>query len=133
MNTINLQKTIKAPASIIFEHISQQNKLMLWFAPQVIAVPAKDTIAAFAFGSEVNFKMKITEFLINKNIKWTCVDGNVDWINSIVIFDLISENDEKTILRFKHQKIVESEKIEQWKNSWKSYLSELKNICEQIK
>jgi len=133
MKTINIQKTIYTSANKVFSHLTEQDKLMLWFAPQVIAVPSKNTIAAFAFGSEVNFKMKITEFEENKDLEWLCVDGNVDWLNSLVKFTLKEDTAGKTILKFKHSKLDDHEKMDLWKSSWKSYLSQLKIRCESGK
>ena len=133
MKAINIQITIKSSADTVFSHLTEQDKLMLWFAPQVIAVPSKNTIAAFAFGSEVNFKMKITEFEKDKSLEWLCVDGNVNWLNSVVRFSIKEISKEKTILKFKHHKLDENEKFDLWKGSWKSYLSQLKIRCESGK
>lgn len=133
MKSINIQTTINSSAYTVFSHLTEQDKLMLWFAPQVIAVPSKNTIAAFAFGSEVNFKMKITKFEEDKHLEWLCVDGNVDWLNSVVKFSLKAVSKEKTILKFQHSKLDDHEKFDLWKSSWKSYLSQLKVRCESAK
>lgn len=130
MAIIRFQKNIKKDPETIFHFLSEQNLLMQWFAPQAIAFPLEGTVAAFSFGSEINFKMKITKLTKFESIKWLCVDGNVDWIDSKVSFSIkiIDENNCKVF--FQQSNINNEEKYVQWKSSWKTYLQMLKEKCE---
>lgn len=133
MTSIRLQKSIKSEAKTIFRFLTEQNLLMKWFAPQAIASPLQGSIAAFAFGSEVNFKVKISELTEFRKLKWKCVDGNVDWLNSNFVFSIKQIDKGKCQLYFQQSNIKNETKLEQWKSSWKSYLDILKEECETIK
>lgn len=133
MSRIRLQKSIKSEAEVIFSFLTEQNLLMRWFAPQAIASPKEGSFAAFAFGSDVNFKVKITELTEFNKLKWLCVDGNVDWIKSNFSFTLKKLDDNKCQLIFQQSNIKNEAKIDQWKSSWKSYLEILKEECESFK
>jgi len=133
MSSIRLQKSINSEAETIFSFLTEQNLLMRWFAPQAIASPLQESIAAFAFGSEVNFKVKISELTEYSKLKWICIDGNVDWINSSFSFTLKRINNNKCQLFFQQGNIKNETKLEQWKSSWRSYLEILKEECETFK
>ncbi len=132
MAEINLQKTIFKDDKTIFRFLTDQNLLMQWYAPQVIAIPLEGTTAAFAFDSDVNFKMKITKLKEFEKLQWLCVDGNVDWLGSNVIFSLKTIDSNKCLLTFRQSKIDNEKKLEQWKNSWGNYLKILKEKCENF-
>jgi uncharacterized protein YndB with AHSA1/START domain len=132
MAIIKLQKTINADAKTIFRFLSEQNLLMQWFTPQAIAIPLQGTVAAFAFESDVNFKMKITEFTPYENIKWECVDGNVDWIESNVSFSIKEIDLGKSQFIFQHNNLNNETKYDLWKSSWKTYLDALTEKCENF-
>lgn len=132
MAAIKLQKTINKDAETIFRFLTDQDLLMLWYAPQVIAFPLEGTTAAFAFGSDVNFKMRISELIEFEKLKWVCVDGNVDWLDSIVTFTLKTVDSNKCRLTFRQSKLQNEEKLDQWKVSWNNYLEGLKEKCENF-
>ena len=133
MTSIRLQKSIKSEAKTIFRFLTEQNLLMKWFSPQAIDTPQQGSIAAFAFGSEVNFKVKISELTEFNKLKWICVDGNVDWLNSNFSFTIKKVDRNKCQLFFQQSNIKNEAKLEQWKSSWRSYLDILKEECETFK
>jgi uncharacterized protein YndB with AHSA1/START domain len=123
--------SINANKSLVFKFLTDQDLLMQWFAPQVIAMPAKSTTAAFAFESDVNFKMKITKFEEGALVEWTCIDGNVDWLGSIVNFSIEQDKQDNSILIFAHTNLSDNKKIYLWEKSWNKYLLQLKTKCEE--
>lgn len=130
MATISLKKIIYKDAETIFRFLTDQDLLMLWYAPQVIAFPLEGTTTAFAFGSDINFKMRITKLKESEILEWECVDGNVDWLGSHVLFSIKEVDAGKCQLNFRQSKLQNEDKLEQWKTSWENYLEALKEKCE---
>jgi uncharacterized protein YndB with AHSA1/START domain len=131
MASISLQKTINKDAETIFCFLTEQNLLMQWFAPQAIATPLENTIAAFAFGSDVNFKMRITELSKFNKLAWLCVDGTVDWLDSSITFTINETSESSCTIDFIQDNLNKPEKMEQWKSSWTEYFELLAEKCEQ--
>jgi uncharacterized protein YndB with AHSA1/START domain len=130
MASIRLQKTIKAPAKVVFSALTQQAHLEKWFAPEVITIPKQDTYAAFAFGFDLNFKVYILKLVSGKFIEWEFVSGNVEWDNSVISFRLAG-NIDKTKVLFTHKGLDGGNgKFEKWRKSWSNYLSKLKEYAE---
>jgi uncharacterized protein YndB with AHSA1/START domain len=121
---------INAEPTVVYRYLTEQVKLSKWFAPQVIAVPVEGTTAAFAFEFDLNFKMEIIELKEAKTVKWRCVDGYDEWINSEVIFK-INKKEKGTILLFEHNGLTNDEKQVKTIESWEKYLTNLKHYCEK--
>ncbi len=130
MYTVSNEIEILAPAWTVFDALTNQELLSQWFAPQVIAVPAEETIAAFAFEFDLNFKMKIVSLKRNELLQWLCVDGYIDWLDSEVTFRLEPESNGTKVV-FEHSKLSNEDKKEKTVSSWNGYLQKLKKLCEQ--
>ncbi len=113
----------------LFKFLTLQEKLMLWFAPQVIAVPVEGTVIAFAFEFDLNFKMQITKLEENKFVEWECVDGYQEWLGSKVKFEIVPDEN-GAILNFLHSGLNNDDKKEKTNESWREYLRKLKGECE---
>lgn len=125
MYKIELQKALPASAETIFKHLSEQDLLTLWFADEAICFPAKGTVAAFAIEPDINFKMKLSEFDEPKHIQWTCIDGNINWLESVIDFKIEEIDNNQSILYFSHSNINNGDKIDLWTQSWTNYLDKL--------
>ena len=112
----------------LFEYLTDQVKLMQWFAPQVIAIPVEGTVAAFAFEFDLNFKMELVKLEKGKLVEWECVDGYKDWTGSKVRFEITQDN-ETSKLVFIHSGLTNEEKKDKTTESWKNYLDKLKEAC----
>jgi len=130
MYTVSNEIKILSPARNVFDALTNQKLLSQWFAPQVIAVPVEETIAAFAFEFDLNFKMKIVSLKRNELLQWLCVDGYIDWLDSEITFRLEPESDGTKVI-FKHSKLPNEDKKEKTILSWNGYLQKLKKLCEQ--
>lgn len=133
MASIKLQKTINKDAETVFCFLTEQNLLTQWFAPHAIATPLENTVAAFAFGSDVNFKMKITELSEFKKLAWLCIDGTVDWLGSTITFTINEISENQCTIKFQQNELNNPEKLEHWKSSWTGYIDILAEKCEQYK
>jgi uncharacterized protein YndB with AHSA1/START domain len=120
---------IACPPEKLFAFLTEQEKLMQWFAPQVITVPVEGTVAAFAFEYDLDFKMEIIKLVDGERVEWECVDGYGDWLGSKVSF-VLKKNAEGSVLEFEHTGLKNDAKKEKTTQSWGEYLKKLKNICE---
>lgn len=123
------QETKASPASI-FAYLTEQGLLAKWLTPALIAFPKKGTSAAFALGNEVNFKVEIVELIENKEIRWKCIDGNVNWIGSEISFLLTKNENGTTLLEFTHSGLKQTVEKEEWTIKWQYYLSTLNEIAQ---
>lgn len=130
MFSVSVELSIQSPSQNVFEALTNQGLLTRWFAPQVIAVPVQGTIAAFAFEFDLNFKMELITLDKPKIVRWRCVDGYKEWLDSEVVFKLEQLN-ANTILRFEHGNLANEDKKEKTLVSWKEYLDKLKKLCEE--
>ena len=129
MYSVSADINIKASPATIFHTLTNQDLLSKWFAPQVIAVPVEGTVAAFAFEFDLNFKMELSTLIPGKLVRWVCVDGYNDWLDTEVIFKL-TEQPGFTKLAFSHNKLKNDDKKEKTGVSWQNYLARLKELCE---
>jgi len=131
MTDISIIIEIKAAPAVVFRWLTEQELLSRWLAPAVIAFPKKGTYAAFAFGNDVNFKVEIIELIENVEVKWRCVDGNIDWIGAEISFLLKAKDSLSTIIQFKQIYFAEFSNSEMWKNNWQYYLETLSDVLGQ--
>jgi len=131
MYTIHYSLTIKSSPQFIFECLTEQQKLAVWFAPQVIAMPIQGTVAAFAFEFDLDFKMEIVTLKENELVEWRCIDGYKEWLGSQVKF-LLKETvkGEEVVLEFTHEQLKNEEKKEKTETSWITFLNKLKREAE---
>lgn len=129
MESIDLHISIHADAENIFAALTEPHLLKRWFTADLIAVPMQGTTAAFAIGT-LNFKMQLKEMIPAKKLLWHCVDGNVDWVDSEILFTLTEEN-KRTLLHFQQSRLSETAKLALWTASWDNYLNQLKELCEK--
>ncbi len=130
MTSIQLEIKINTFPQIIFKYLTKQDLLQKWFAPQVIFLPKENTTAAFAFEFDLNFKVNIIEISEPKSMEWQVIEGNPEWINSKIKFE-ISKQKEISILNFSHVDLLESDKVDKWRESWHTFLNQLANLCEE--
>ena len=131
MYSISFETSIDAPASVVFETLTNQELLSRWFAPQVIAIAKEGTIAAFAFEFDLNFKVELVKLTPDKLVQWQCVDGYKVWLDSEICFCLEADSG-KTKLIFEHKNLVNDEKKEKTTSSWNEYLEKLKILSESL-
>ncbi len=127
---VEISLEISCSPDKLFSFLTDQVKLMQWFAPQVIAAPVQGTVAAFAFEFDLNFKMELVGLEEGNMVAWECVDGYKEWVGSKVRFEL-EEKDGRTQLHFLHEGLTNDEKKDKTIESWKRYLQKLKEVCEE--
>jgi len=107
--------------------------LSQWWTEQTSGNPTQDGIIEFRFGEVHFFKMEVETLIENKAVQWKCIDGPDDWINTIITFEL-DTNENKTRLRFKHNNWpTDSDFFANCSFSWAGYLESLRLLLEKEK
>jgi uncharacterized protein YndB with AHSA1/START domain len=121
---------IQAPVSIVYKAIASEEGLRSWWTEETIAPNKEGAIAEFKFGDMYHDKMKIIKLEPNKKVEWLCIEGDVQWIGTVFLFDL-EDKGEKTILRFRHGNWREAtDFFAECNYHWGYYLRSLKLYCE---
>jgi uncharacterized protein YndB with AHSA1/START domain len=130
MEHIKHQLLIKAPPEVVYKAVTTQNGLKGWWTSDVNAVPEEGSIAKFGFNEEYHNEMEITALEPNKLVTWNCVDGDNEWLQTNICFDLENVNG-NTRLRFAHSNWREAtEFFASCNYNWGWYMTSLKEYCE---
>ena len=100
MPSIRHELVIGAPADKVYQAITSQEGLSGWWTPDTRAEAQADSIARFAFGPTYFKEMKIAELKPSEYVKWICVAGADEWIDTTLTFRL--EAGDKTTLLNSH-------------------------------
>lgn len=130
MENIRHYLVIQAPIQKVYEAITSQEGLSNWWTEETIAKPEIGFLNEFKFGEEYLNKMRIKELIPNKSVLWLCEDGDKEWINTKVSFNLKSKEGE-TILQFSHEGWREATEFYASCNfHWGRFMESLKLLCE---
>ncbi len=151
MPNIHHALLIGASVEKVYSAISSQKGLSAWWTPNVIANAELNSVAHFPFGKDYFKEMKITELKPFESIKWHCIKGTKEWVQTNISFKLLQgdktsllnsypelqdqfeqlQDDKATLLLFQH---------DDWKNytimfaecsyTWGQFLRSLKLLCE---
>ena len=150
----NIQHTIliAAKAEKVYDAITSQEGLSAWWTPGATAKAEINSLARFPFGDGYFKEMKIVTLIPGLLVKWNCIKGDKEWIDTSLSFRLEAGND-KTLLsthpevKGQIDQLGESENItllifqhENWKDytpmfaecnyTWSRFLWSLKLLCE---
>src|SRR6185295_8438831 len=143
---------IAAPAETVYDALTSQSGLSAWWTPNATATPRQFSVARFPFGEGYFKEMRIEELKSPVSVKWKCITGAEEWINTSISFKL--ESGEKENLRKKYPEIKDQLRQnilgadgtllifhqEGWRNetlmfaecnyTWGQFLKSLKLFCE---
>jgi uncharacterized protein YndB with AHSA1/START domain len=121
---------INALPSKVYEAITEESGLKMWWTYDTRAISEEGAILEFNFGDRYHNEMKVVKLRPNQKVEWICLDGDSEWIDTTFAFNL-NPDQNNTILRFTHGN---------WRNStdffascnyqWGYYLRSLKLYCE---
>ena len=124
---------IDASNEDVYKALTTIEGLSNWWTEQTSGNPTQDGIIEFRFGEVHFFKMEVETLIENKAVQWKCIDGPDDWINTIITFEL-DTNENKTRLRFKHNNWpTDSDFFAHCSFSWAGYLESLRLLLEKGK
>ena len=119
--------------SKVFDALSSINGLSRWWTSQTTGGENEGDHIDFRFGDRYFIQMKIIEVQPNEKVVWECTKGDPDWIGTVISFEL-SSNEEKVVLRFKHDKWpTHGDFFAHCNLSWAKYLLSLKLYLEKGK
>ncbi len=122
---------IEASCEQVYQAIIEQEKLSKWWTHQVIAKAEKGSVAEFHFDDNI-LKFEIKK-LSPKQVKWSCLEGYDEWLNTQIVFN-IEANEKGTTLRFKHSKWKKATDFFCHCNAkWAYFLFSLKSFLEHGK
>ncbi|MCI0622058.1 MAG: SRPBCC domain-containing protein [Acidobacteria bacterium] len=97
------QVTIAASPEKVFQALTTQEGLKSWWTSDTEAEPRVGSTALFGFDKRsVVFKMNVDELAPKKRVRWSCVDGPAEWKGTKLRFDLESDDEGGTTVRFVH-------------------------------
>jgi uncharacterized protein YndB with AHSA1/START domain len=124
---------IDASKEEVFKALTTIEGLSHWWTVQTSGNPEIEGIIEFRFGERYFNKMKVERLIENKVVQWKCIDGPDDWINTIISFEL-DTNENKIRLRFSHNHWqTQSDFFAHCSFSWARYLESLRQLLENGK
>jgi uncharacterized protein YndB with AHSA1/START domain len=151
MPHIRHELIIGASPEKVYNAISGQAGLQAWWTPGADASPEVDSVARFPFGPKYFKEMEIMELKPNEEVKWICIKGAEEWIDTTITFKLQSADkeallnahpeitdqlqqnsgDDVTLLIFHHDNWNEySAMFAECNYTWGRFLRSLKLFCE---
>lgn len=130
MKTIIHKLRINAPVEKVYKALTTQEGLAGWWTPEAKAQPEVGSILRFSFGPTYFKEMKVEELKPQRKVKWLCIKGYEDWLETTVNFELETHKD-GTSLFFHHDGWKEySEGFAVCSYDWAIFLRSLKFLCE---
>ncbi|MBK5272262.1 MAG: SRPBCC domain-containing protein [Bacteroidia bacterium] len=130
MATIKHLFHINAPREKVYQALTTLDGLSNWWTIDTNGETNLGGIVDFGFGNQMATKMKVISLVPGQLVRWECVGGFDEWKRTIITFQL-SDNENKTLVRFDHDK---------WKKtndfyaacsfSWGLYLESLRHLCQ---
>ena len=111
MKSIFHKLVINAPIEKVYEALITQEGLSGWWTPETKATPEVGSISRFTFGPKYFKEMKVEELKPLTKVKWLCINGYEEWLNTTVNFEL-EPHKNGTTLFFHH-------------DGWKEYTEDL--------
>lgn len=131
MNGIFHRVVIQAKPNAVYNALTTDKGLSNWWTKSD-AQPKVDTTARFYFeGVCPPIEMKIDKLENNKHVKWQCIAGPDDWINSNILFDIQPGDADDSVVLFRHADWKqESEFTAHCSMKWATFLCSLKDLME---
>ena len=117
---------IKSTPKKVFEALSTIDGFSHWWVVGTKGNPKKGGIIDFLFAD-----MKVVELKPNKIVKWKCVKGPKEWVDTDITFQLKAQKDETFVL-FTHGNWKEpGELMRHCSTKWATFLLSLKGWLER--
>jgi len=125
---------IKAPLSEVYDALATREGLAEWWSRSVEGESRPGQNLTFRFGTpEPSAVMKVTATVSSELVRWTCVAGPDEWVDTTFTFELKRDGDE-TVLLFTNSGWREApEFIHHCTTKWGYFLLGLKSGLEGAK
>jgi len=99
--------TIKVSPEKVYEALTQEAHLKLWWTPDCKAECVVGGTANFEFNPFGDYcNMKVTKLEENELVEWNCVESTMmktkDWVGTTIRFELSANDEDGTNLNFIH-------------------------------
>ena len=152
MPNIRHELLIEAPAEKIFDAITTQEGVAGWWAPGATTKPERGAVARIPFGPDYFKRMRVDELAPGKLVRWTCLEGADEWIDTRLSFEIegggaealsrahdeidgqveqLNHADKATLVIFHHDGWrAETPMFGECNYTWGRFLRSLKLYCE---
>ena len=114
----------------VYQALTTQEGLSGWWTKHTSAKPEEGSIATFRFSPDYEKHMRIDKLVPNKQVIWTCIKGDKEWLDTRLTFDLKQEGD-FVILDFRHSGWAsQTETFGLCSYHWALYMKSLKDLIE---
>ena len=121
---------IDASNEEVYKALTTIDGLSNWWTELTSGDTELESVIEFRFGKQYFNIMKVVTLIENKVVQWKCIDGPQDWINTVISFEL-DTNENKTRLRFSHSNWKDNNDFyAQCSFSWARYLESLRQLKE---
>lgn len=126
---------IKASTAQVYQAVATVNGLANWWTEDVQGDEQPGGKIQFAFSTKAGellgqMVMEVTVLNADKEVRWKCVEGPAEWIDTEITFEL-SQQDEQTILIFGHRNWKEAvEFTAHCSMKWAVFLLSLREYVE---
>jgi len=126
---------IKSPIEKVYDGIASLNGLANWWTEEVKGSDKLGEKIEFYFRTKTGdllgkMVMQVEELNHSKDVRWKCVEGPAEWIDTDITFEL-SEQDNQTILIFGHRHWREAvEGMAHCSMKWATFLLSLREYLE---
>jgi len=121
---------IEKSPDILYAALTTQEGLSGWWTPETLAVAEIGSVSRFGFGPDYYKELEVVDLVPGKLVKWRCIKGFHDWLDTVMTFELES-HPKGTILLFHHEGWkAYSNEFASCSFDWALFLRSLKWLCE---
>lgn len=121
--------SVKAPAEQVYQAVATVDGLKSWWTEHIDGESAEGGKLTFRF-PETGPTMEVLELMDNELVKWKCVEGPEEWLNTIITFEF-EETDGVTELLFAQSGWEDATNFFAHCNTkWATFMLSLKHVCE---
>jgi uncharacterized protein YndB with AHSA1/START domain/predicted enzyme related to lactoylglutathione lyase len=130
MPAIQHQVLIRSDPAKIYEALTTQEGLSLWWTADCAARPEVGSVNEFRFGGLVENRMRVSVLEPSRRVEWECLQSVPGWIGTRITFD-IAQKGGLTFLNFRHEGYQEEgEFFANCSFNWAKALMSLRDLCE---
>jgi uncharacterized protein YndB with AHSA1/START domain len=129
MPAIVKELTIAATPGNVFNALTQQDKLALWWTSDLSVKPEVGSLAEFRFRQGAfALQLEIVKLDADENVSWICRQGSAGWAETSVTWQLTPVQS-GTKVHFTHDGFTEVYEV-QARGTWEYFLDSLKSYLE---
>ncbi|QEC51912.1 activator of Hsp90 ATPase-like protein [Anseongella ginsenosidimutans] len=120
---------IESPVETIYKALTTAEGLAGWWTPDTTAKSGGD-ILRFAFGPDYFKEMKVEELKPYNKVKWLCLKGYEEWIDTTITFELEPHRKGSTLFFHHDNWKAATHEFAGCSYDWALFLRSLKLLCE---